>query len=71
MQQFAYVAWKNEGTLTKSKQQLNPTMQEGTEGFQRAIGKHFGRHRSGEIPAQHAKITLELPPAQSRKMGQG
>ncbi len=27
-------------------------MQEGTEGFQRAIGKPFGRLRRGEIPCE-------------------
>ena len=46
-------------------------MQEGTEGVEGAIGKPPPRHRSGEIPAQYIRITLELPPAQSRKMGQG
>ena len=30
-------------------------MQEGTEGFQRAIGKPFGRLRRGETPASHTK----------------
>ena len=36
-----------------------PTMQEGTEGFQRAIGKPFGRLRRGETPAKCFTSTVK------------
>ena len=46
-------------------------MQEGTEGFQRAIGKPFGRLRRGEIPAKHAEKSMKMRATQSRERVKG
>ena len=59
------------GTLTKNFRLKPINRSVRTEGFQRAIGKPFGRLRRGEIPASTQKISMQMRATQSRKIAKG